>query len=70
MSTAVDQVLVDAAAVIDEAIGAELADRLLDVAAVLLRIADDFGAPGFRADMEALAAAHPIPPGQGGGVAT
>jgi hypothetical protein len=60
MSTAVDQVLVDAAAVIDEAIGAELADRLLDVAVVLLRLADDLGAPAFRIRLQALAAGHTV----------
>ena len=66
MSAAVDQVLADAAAVIDEALEAELTDRLLEVAAMLLRVADDFGAPAFRGRLHALAA----PPGQGGGVST
>lgn len=64
MSAAVDQVLADAAAVIDEALEAELTDRLLEAAAMLLRVADDFGAPAFRGRLQALAA----PPGQGWGL--
>lgn len=66
MTAAVDQVIADAAAVIDEALEAELTDRLLEVAAMLLRVADDFGAPAFRGRLEHLVAVH----APGGGVST